>query len=114
MEDYKVTPITEKAEEFDDFYKEQYEGKFRDKYVDIIRDAFMVRIGCDWVRNHLIQGNLVEIYKEIILKARETYLAAYKEDNDLYQLQAKNIKEYYQKELFKELTQNIRDYCMEV
>lgn len=114
MEDYKVTPITERAEEFDNFYKEQYEGKFRDKYIDIIRDAFMVRIGCDWVKNQLIQDNFTEIYKEIILKAREEYLTAHKEDNDSYQLQTKNIKEYYQKELFKLLTQNIRDYCMEV
>lgn len=65
-------------------------------------------------RKKLVQDELIEIYKNIIFKAREEYVTAYKQDNDTYKLQVENIKKYYQKELLKEVNQTICDYCMEV
>lgn len=114
MEEYKATPITKRAEWFDKIYREIYKHKFSDTYVDIMYDAFCVRIDNSWVEKRLITGELVEIYKNIIFKAREEIITANKEDNDMYKLQAENIKKYYQKELLEEVGQVIRDYCMEV
>lgn len=113
MEENKVTPITKRAEEFDEIYRDIYKRRFSSAYVDIIYDAFCVRIDNSWVEKKLIQGELIEIYKNIIFKTREEYLAAYKEDNNMYKLQVENIKKYYQKELLEEIHQVIRDYCME-
>ena len=113
MEENKVTPITKRAEEFDEIYRDIYKRRFSSTYVDIIYDAFCVRIDNSWVEKKLVQGELIEIYKNIIFKTREEFITAYKEDNDLYKLQVENIKKYYQKELLKEVTQLIGDYCME-
>lgn len=113
MEENKVTPITKRAEEFDEIYRDIYKRRFSSAYVDIIYDAFCVRIDNSWVEKKLVQGELIEIYKNIIFKTREEFITAYKEDNDLYKLQVENIKKYYQKELLKEVTQLIGDYCME-
>ena len=113
MEENKVTPITKRAEEFDEIYRDIYKRRFSSAQVDIIYDAFCVRIDNSWVEKKLVQGELIEIYKNIIFKTREEFITAYKEDNDLYKLQVENIKKYYQKELLKEVTQLIGDYCME-
>lgn len=114
MEEYKVTPITKRAEEFNEIYRDIYERRFSDTYVEIIYDAFCVRIDNSWVEEKLIQGELIEIYKNIILKAQEEYKIACKEDNNMYRFQVENIKKYYQKELLEEVHQVIRDYCIEV
>ena len=114
MKQHEVTPITKRAEQFDEIYREVYKRRFSSTYVDIIYDAFCVRIDNSWVEKKLIQGELIEIYKDIIFKAREEYIIAYKENNDIYKLQVENIKKYYQKELLEEVHQVIRDYCMEV
>lgn len=114
MEQHEVTPITKRAEQFNQTYREIYERIFSSTYIDIIYDAFCVRIGNYWVEEKLIQGELIEIYKNIILKAQKEYEIARRKDNDMYKFQVENIKKYYQKELLEEVHQVIRDYCMEV
>lgn len=53
MEEYKVTPITKRAEEFDEIYRDIYKRRFSSAYVDIMYDAFCVRIDNSWVEKNL-------------------------------------------------------------
>lgn len=58
MEKHEVTPITKRVGWFDKVYREIYESKFSDTYVNIIYDAFCVRIDNSWVEKNLYKMNL--------------------------------------------------------
>lgn len=112
-ENYNETPITRRSEFFVENIKSNYLD-FDENTVELIYDAYCVGISETWVTHHIDDGDIIGIYKKIILFARGEIVSACEKYDKAWEEQATNILHYYQGKLFILLTADIRTYCMEV
>lgn len=112
-ENYVETPITRRSKFFVETLKDNY-FDFDENTVELIYDAYCVGISETWVTHHIDDGDIIGIYKKIILFARGEIVSACEKYDKAWEEQATNILHYYQGKLFILLTADIRTYCMEV
>lgn len=111
---YLETPLAKSLAFFKTHLEDNWKEHWSVQSVEIMQDAYCVGISEMWVESKLFTDSYVEIYKQIIAKCRSFALTAMKRGDDAWKEQLKMLQSRYQVELFKALTNLIRDYCMEM
>ena len=110
---YLETPVAERLEEFETYYKDSWKDRLSDKEMKIMHDAYCVGISEMRVEKDLCQGDYISIYKNIIINSRSLECQAKQQQDSAWEEQLKIIRKYYQAELLKALTLTIQYFCME-
>ena len=110
---YLETPVAERLEEFETYYKDSWKDRLSDKEMKIMQDSYCVGISEMRVEKDLCQGDYISIYKNIIINSRSLECQAKQQQDSAWEEQLKIIRKYYQAELLKALTLTIQYFCME-
>ena len=111
---YLETSLADNLEFFNSTLKDNWSSRWSEEVLEVMRDAYCVGISEMWVDNKLVQGNKIDIYKQIIIKCRDYIEQALRQQDEAWKEQLIMLRNRYQTELLKELTNAIRDFCMEV
>ena len=112
-DNYFETPVAERLEEFETYYKDSWKDRLSDKEMKTMQDAYCVGISEMRVEKDLCQGDYISIYKNIIINSRSLECQAKQQQDSAWEEQLKIIRKYYQAELLKALTLTIQYFCME-
>lgn len=112
-DNYLETPLAKNLEEFKTFHEEGWRAHWSVQAVEQIQDAYCVGISEMWVEKQLLENDYIEIAKNIIVKCRLLEYQASAQSDNAWEEQLKIMRQRYQVELLKTLTNTIRDYCME-
>ena len=110
---YLETPFAKNLEEFKTYHEDIWKKHWSVLEVEIFQDTYCIGISEMWTENKLCENNYIDIYKNIIIKCRSLECQASRQQDKAWEEQLKKLREQYQVELLKTLTENIRDFCME-